>query len=46
MAAKVGKISLECSKQVTGLSNGFSTTLEQKQVLHIVLIEALSMVKK
>jgi hypothetical protein len=31
---------------VTGLSSGFSTILEPIQALHIVLREALSMVKK
>ena len=46
MAVKMEKILLECSRQVTGLSSGFSTTLEPIQVLHIVLLEALSMVKK
>jgi hypothetical protein len=46
MATKMGKILSECSRQVTGLSNGFSTTLEPIQVTHFVLLEALSMVKK
>jgi hypothetical protein len=38
MAGKMGKISLECSRQVTGLSNGFFTTLEQIMHIHIVLL--------
>jgi hypothetical protein len=46
MAAKMEKISLECSRQVMGLSSGFFTTLEPIQVLHTVLHGALSMVKK
>jgi hypothetical protein len=46
MAVKIIEISLECSRQVTGLSSGSSTTLEQIQALHIVLHEALLMVKK
>jgi hypothetical protein len=48
MAAKMGKISSECSRPMTGLSSGFSTILEQIQVhnIHIVLHEALIMVKK
>jgi hypothetical protein len=46
MAAKMEEISSECSRKATGLSNGFSTTLESIQALHIVLLEALLMVKK
>ena len=46
MAAKMDKISLECSRQVTGLSSGLSTTLETIQAIHIALLEALSIVKK
>jgi hypothetical protein len=46
MAVKMDKIWLECSRQVTGISSGFFTTLEPIQVLHIVLLEALSTVKK
>jgi hypothetical protein len=46
MATKMEKISSECSRQATGLSSGFSTTLEPIKALHIVLHEALSMIKK
>jgi hypothetical protein len=46
MATKMGKTSLECSRQVTGLNSGSYTTLEQIQALHFVFHEALSMVKK
>ena len=46
MAAKMDKISSECSRQVTGLSNGFSTTIEPIKVIHSVLQGALSMVRK
>jgi hypothetical protein len=46
MDVKMDKISSECSRQVMGLSNGFSIILDSIQVLHIVLLEALSMVKK
>jgi hypothetical protein len=46
MAAKMEKISSECSIKVTGLRSGFSTTLEPIQALHIVLHGALSAVKK
>jgi hypothetical protein len=46
MAAKMDEISSECSRKVMGLSNGLYTTLEPIQALHIVLHEALSMVKK
>ena len=46
MAAKMVKISLECSRKVTGLSSGFSKTLEPIQALHIALHGALSTVKK
>ena len=46
MAAKKDTISSECSRQVTELNSGLSTTNEQIQVIHIVLHEALSMVKK
>ena len=46
MAVKMEKISLESSRQATGLSSGLSTTLEAIQVKHIVLLEALSTVKK
>jgi hypothetical protein len=46
MADKIDEISSECSRLVTGLSSGFSTILEPIQALHIVLREALSMVKK
>ena len=46
MAAKMDKISLECSRQVTGLSSGLFTTLETIQERHIVLLGALSIVKK
>ena len=46
MAAKTDEISSECSRQVTALSSGSTTTLEPIQALHIVLHEALSLVKK
>ena len=46
MAGKTDEISLECSRQVTGLSNGSSTTLELIQGLHIALLEGRSLVKK
>ena len=46
MAAKMDEISLECSRRVTELSSGFSTTLKLVQALHIAKHEALSMVKK
>jgi hypothetical protein len=46
MAAKMDEISLECSRQVTGLSSGSNTTLEPIGAIHIVLREALLMVKK
>ena len=46
MAAKMEEIWLECSRQLMGLSCGFSTILEPTQVLHIVLEEAHLMVKK
>jgi hypothetical protein len=46
MAAKVRKFALECSSQVTGLSNGFSLTLKLIKVLHIVLHGAFSITKK
>jgi hypothetical protein len=38
-AVKIHKISLECSKQATELSSGFSTSLEAIQALHIALQE-------
>jgi hypothetical protein len=46
MAAKTDEISLECSRKVTGLSSGFSTTLEAIQEKHFVFLEAHSMTKK
>ena len=46
MADKMDKISSDRSRPVTGLSNGFSITLEPIQELHIVLDKALSIVKK
>jgi hypothetical protein len=46
MAAKINEISSECSRQVMALSSGSSTTLEPIQALHIVLLVALSLVKK
>jgi hypothetical protein len=46
MARKMEEISLECFRQLTGLSNGFFTILEAILVLHIVLAEALSMIRK
>jgi hypothetical protein len=46
MVVKMEIISLECSRQVTGLSSGLSTTLESIQVQHFVLQEGLLMVKK
>jgi hypothetical protein len=36
MAGKMGKILLECSRQLTGLSSGFYTTLKQIKHQHIV----------
>jgi hypothetical protein len=45
-AVKMGKISLECSRQTTVLSSGFSPILEQLQVIHIALQEILLTVKK
>jgi hypothetical protein len=44
MAAKMDKILSECSRKVTGLRSGFSTTLEPIKALHIVLHGALSAV--
>jgi len=46
MAAKMEIISSECSRKVTVLSSGFSTTLETIQALHIALHGAFSVVKK
>jgi hypothetical protein len=46
MAAITEKISLECSRLVTGLSSGSFTILEPFQVVLIVLEEDLSAVKK
>jgi hypothetical protein len=46
IATKMGKTSSECSKKVMGFSSGFSTTLKQIQVLHFVLLEVHSKVKK
>ena len=46
MAAKMDKISLECSRPATGLSNGLFITLEQILEENIVLLEAYSMIKK
>ena len=46
MAAKMEKISLECSRKVTGFSSGFSFTVEPILTLHIALLEALLTVKK
>jgi hypothetical protein len=46
MAGKMGKISLESTRQVMGLRYGFFTTLEQMIHIHIVLLKALSVVKK
>jgi hypothetical protein len=46
MDGKMGKFSLECSRSVMGINNGFFTTLEQMKYIHIVFLEALSMVKK
>jgi hypothetical protein len=46
MAAKMTKISSECSRKVTELSSGFSTTLETIQALHIALQGAFLTVKK
>jgi hypothetical protein len=46
MADKMEKISLESSRQATGLSSGLSTTLEPFQVKHIVSLEARLTVKK
>jgi hypothetical protein len=46
MAAKTVEISSECSRQVTGPSSGYYSTLEPIKALHIVLQEALLMVKK
>ena len=46
MAANLGIISSECSRKVTALSNGFSTTLDFIQELHIALHGAFSAVKK
>jgi hypothetical protein len=47
MAAKMDEISSECSRQVTGLSSGFSTTnIEPIKELHIALLEGHSTVKK
>jgi hypothetical protein len=46
MAAKMEKISSECSREVTVIRSGFSTTLETIQALHIALHGAFSVVKK
>jgi hypothetical protein len=46
MAAKMDKISSDCSRQVTGLSSGLFITLEPFLEEHIVLLVAYSMVKK
>jgi hypothetical protein len=46
MAAKTEKISSLCSREVTVLSSGFSTTLELIQALHIALHGAYLAVKK
>jgi hypothetical protein len=46
MAGKMDKISLECFRQVMGLSSGLYTILEQIKLILIVLLEALSVVKK
>jgi len=43
---KINKISLECSKQATEFSSGFSTSLEAMKVLHIVLQEVYLKAKK
>jgi hypothetical protein len=45
MEGKMDEILLGCSRQVMGLSSGFSNTLEPIQVLQIVLLEAYSMIK-
>jgi hypothetical protein len=46
MVAKTGKFKSESFRQVTGLNSGSSAILQQTQVFHIVLEEALLMVKK
>jgi hypothetical protein len=46
MAGKMEIILSDSSRLATGLSNGFSTTLEPIQAVLIVLLEALSMIKK
>jgi hypothetical protein len=47
MAAKIDKISSECSRKLTGLSSGFSSTLQKAQVvLHIAFHGAFSPIKK
>ena len=46
MADKMDEISSECSRQVTGLSSGLSSTLELIKEIHIVFLEAHLMVKK
>ena len=45
LAAKINKISLECSRQVMGVNSGLSTSLGDIKAL-LVFLEALSMVKK
>lgn len=44
MAAKTDEISSECSRQVTALRSGLSTTLEAIQALHIVFLEGHSLI--
>ena len=46
MAVKMSKFSLECSKQATGLSTGFSNTNDYTKAIHIVLQEAHLTIKK
>jgi hypothetical protein len=46
MAGKMEIILSDSSRLATGLSSGFSTTLEPIQAVLIVLLEALSMIKK
>jgi hypothetical protein len=46
LAAKMDKISSDCSRQVTGLSSGLFITLEPFSEEHFVLLVAYLMVKK
>jgi hypothetical protein len=46
MADKMGKISLECSRQAMDLNSGLSNILGATQVLHIVLQKENLTVKK